>query len=162
MTSYQFPDEFMWGTATASYQIEGAIAKDGRKPSVWDTFSATPDRTLNGDTGEIACDHYHRYETDVKLMAELGIKHYRFSIAWPRIIPDGRGEVNEAELIFISDWWIACGTTESLPMQPYSTGIALKRWRTSMVPGAAERWRRTTPIMLRPLLVDWAIASPTG
>ncbi|MGA7937274.1 MAG: GH1 family beta-glucosidase [Kovacikia sp.] len=100
MTSYQFPADFMWGTATASYQIEGAVTEDGRKPSVWDTFSATPNRTLNGDTGEIACDHYHLYETDVKLMAELGIKHYRFSIAWSRIIPDGRGEVNQAGVDF--------------------------------------------------------------
>ncbi|HEY9643869.1 MAG TPA: family 1 glycosylhydrolase, partial [Coleofasciculaceae cyanobacterium] len=100
MTSYQFPDRFQWGTATAAYQIEGAVAADGRKPSVWDTFSATPGRVLNGDTGAIACDHYHRYPEDIKLMAELGIKHYRFSIAWSRIIPDGRGSVNEAGVDF--------------------------------------------------------------
>ncbi|MCL6436669.1 MAG: beta-glucosidase [Leptolyngbyaceae cyanobacterium HOT.MB2.61] len=99
-TSYQFPAGFMWGTATASYQIEGAAAEDGRKPSVWDTFSAIPGRTRDGKTGAIACDHYHLYETDVKWMAELGIKHYRFSIAWPRIIPDGRGTVNEAGVDF--------------------------------------------------------------
>jgi beta-glucosidase len=100
MISYQFPADFVWGTATAAYQIEGAAAEAGRKPSVWDTFSATPGRTLNGDTGAIACDHYHRYETDVKLMAELGIRHYRFSISWCRIIPDGRGSVNEAGVDF--------------------------------------------------------------
>lgn len=100
MTSYQFPDGFLWGAATAAYQIEGAIAEAGRKPSVWDSFSATPGRTLNGDTGATACDHYHRYEADIKLMAALGIKHYRFSIAWPRIIPDGRGRVNEAGVDF--------------------------------------------------------------
>ena len=100
MTSYQFPNEFAWGCATASYQIEGAVAEDGRKPSVWDTFSKTPGRTLNGDTGDVACDHYHRYESDVKLMAELGLKHYRFSIAWSRIMPDGRGAVNEAGVDF--------------------------------------------------------------
>jgi len=102
MTSYQFPDSFLWGAATASYQIEGAATEDGRKPSVWDTFSAKPGRTLNGDTGAVACDHYHRYENDVKLMAALGIKHYRFSIAWTRIIPDGRGAVNEAGVDFYS------------------------------------------------------------
>lgn len=90
----------MWGTATSSYQIEGATTEGGRKPSVWDTFSASPGRVLNGDTGAIACDHYHRYEEDVKLMVELGIKHYRFSIAWPRIIPDGRGSVNEEGVDF--------------------------------------------------------------
>jgi beta-glucosidase len=100
MPSYQFPDDFQWGTSTASYQIEGAVEADGRKPSVWDTFSATPGRTLNGDTGAIACDHYHRYESDIKLMASLGIKHYRFSLAWSRIIPEGRGAVNEAGIDF--------------------------------------------------------------
>ena len=90
----------MWGTATASYQIEGAVLEGGRKASVWDTFSATPGRTLNGDTGAIACDHYHLYEQDIQLMAQLGVKHYRFSIAWPRIIPDGRGTVNEQGIDF--------------------------------------------------------------
>lgn len=100
MSSYQFPEGFKWGAATASYQIEGAATEDGRKPSVWDTFSALPERTINGATGAIACDHYHRYEEDVKWMAELGIKHYRFSISWPRIIPDGRGKVNEAGIDF--------------------------------------------------------------
>ena len=86
-----FPDDFIWGAATAAYQIEGAASEDGRKPCVWDTFSRLPGTTKNGDTGEVACDHYHRFADDVKLMAELGIKHYRFSIAWPRIVPDGRG-----------------------------------------------------------------------
>ncbi len=100
MTSYQFPDDFSWGAATASYQIEGAADSEGRKPSVWDTFSASPGRVLNGDTGAVACDHYHRYKEDVQLMAQLGIKHYRFSIAWPRIIPDGRGTVNEQGVDF--------------------------------------------------------------
>ncbi|CAD5973432.1 Beta-glucosidase B [Planktothrix tepida] len=100
MVRNQFPPDFMWGVATASYQIEGAVAEGGRKPSVWDTFSQTPGRVLNGETGDPACDHYHRYETDIQLMVELGIKHYRFSIAWSRIIPDGRGTVNEAGLDF--------------------------------------------------------------
>ena len=95
-----FPADFWWGAATASYQVEGAAAEDGRKPSVWDTFSHTPGHTANGDTGDVACDHYHRFEDDVKLMAELGIKHYRFSIAWPRVVPDGRGAVNEKGLDF--------------------------------------------------------------
>jgi beta-glucosidase len=98
--SYQFPEGFMWGSATAAYQIEGAVDEEGRKPSVWDTFSAMPRRTINGDTGAIACDHYHRYREDIRWMAELGIKHYRFSIAWSRIIPDGRGAVNESGIDF--------------------------------------------------------------
>jgi beta-glucosidase len=97
---YKFPEDFCWGAATAAYQIEGAYREGGRKPSVWDTFSATRGKVLNGDTGAVACDHYHRYKADVQLMAELGIKHYRFSIAWTRIIPDGRGAVNEEGIDF--------------------------------------------------------------
>jgi beta-glucosidase len=97
-----FPDGFRWGTATASYQIEGAVAEDGRGPSIWDTFSHSPGRVLNGDTGDVACDHYHRYPEDVALLAELGVADYRFSIAWPRIQPNGSGPVNEAGLDFYS------------------------------------------------------------
>ena len=100
MTSYQFPQDFWWGTATSSYQIEGAVKEGGRQPSVWDTFSTIPGRILNNDTGAVACDHFHRYQDDVELMANLGIKHYRFSIAWPRIIPEGRGTVNEEGVDF--------------------------------------------------------------
>ena len=97
-----FPPDFCWGAATAAFQIEGAALEDGRKPCVWDTFSHQPGHTKNGDTGDVACDHYHRFKDDVKLMVELGIKHYRFSIAWPRIIPDGRGAVNEKGVDFYS------------------------------------------------------------
>ncbi|MGI9667542.1 MAG: GH1 family beta-glucosidase [Acidimicrobiia bacterium] len=89
-----FPESFLWGVATASYQIEGAATEGGRGPSIWDTFSHTNGRTLNGDTGDVAVDHYHRYQEDVGLMAELGVNAYRFSIAWSRLIPDGVGEVN--------------------------------------------------------------------
>ncbi|WP_221031641.1 GH1 family beta-glucosidase [Actomonas aquatica] len=89
-----FPANFMWGAATSSYQIEGAAEIDGRKPSIWDTFARTPGKVHNGDTGDVAIDHYHRFREDVKLMADLGVKHYRFSIAWPRVIPDGRGALN--------------------------------------------------------------------
>lgn len=101
-SSYRFPENFLWGAATAAYQIEGAVAEGGRKPSVWDTFSAMPGRVRDGSTGAIACDHYHRFLDDIKLMGDLGIKHYRFSVAWPRIIPDGRGTVNAAGLDFYS------------------------------------------------------------
>ncbi len=97
-----FPPEFVWGTATASYQIEGAVDEDGRGPSIWDTFSHTPGKTRDGDTGDVACDHYHRMPEDVALMAELGLHAYRFSIAWPRVIPTGSGEVNPAGLDFYS------------------------------------------------------------
>jgi beta-glucosidase len=97
-----FPPGFLWGAATASYQIEGAVAEGGRGLSIWDTFSHTPGRTVNGDTGDVACDHYHRYAEDVALMAKLGLTAYRFSTAWSRIQPDGRGKPNQAGLDFYS------------------------------------------------------------
>ncbi len=88
----RFPDDFTWGTATSAYQIEGGHAADGKGPSIWDAFCAVPGRVLNGDTGETACDHYHRFREDVALMASLGLKAYRFSISWPRILPTGRAD----------------------------------------------------------------------
>lgn len=96
----RFPKDFVFGAATASYQIEGAVETDGRKPSIWDAFSHMPGRVKGGNTGDIACDHYNRLEPDLDLMAELGIDAYRFSIAWPRIFPEGRGAVNETGLGF--------------------------------------------------------------
>lgn len=97
-----FPDGFMWGVATSAYQIEGAASEDGRGPSIWDTFSHTPGKVLNGDTGDVAADHYHRFVEDVALMADIGIQAYRFSVSWPRVIPRGEGEVNRAGLDFYS------------------------------------------------------------
>ncbi|MEV6847523.1 GH1 family beta-glucosidase [Actinoplanes sp. NPDC051411] len=95
-----FPPGFQFGVSTAGYQIEGAVDEDGRGPSIWDTFSHTPGRTRDGDTGDVACDHYHRYAGDVALMAELGVDAYRFSVAWPRIQPDGSGPANAKGLDF--------------------------------------------------------------
>ncbi|HCT81179.1 MAG TPA: beta-glucosidase, partial [Micromonosporaceae bacterium] len=95
-----FDPGFLWGAATSSYQIEGAVAEDGRGPSIWDTFAATPGKVNNGDTGAVAADHYHRYREDVGIMAELGLGAYRFSIAWPRVQPRGRGPVNQRGLDF--------------------------------------------------------------
>nr|WP_307844309.1 GH1 family beta-glucosidase [Actinospica acidithermotolerans] len=95
-----FPQGFRWGVSTASYQIEGAVREDGRGPSIWDTFTHQPGRIKNGDTGDVACDHYHRWPEDVALMADLGIDAYRFSIAWPRVQPTGRGTPNTAGLGF--------------------------------------------------------------
>jgi beta-glucosidase len=95
-----FPAEFLWGVATAAYQIEGAAGEDGRGPSTWDTFTATPGKILNGDTGAVATDHYHRYPEDVALMRDLGVGAYRFSLAWPRVVPTGSGAVNPAGLDF--------------------------------------------------------------
>lgn len=95
-----FPDGFLWGAATAAYQIEGAAHDGGRGLSVWDTFSHTEGKVANRHTGDIACDHYHRVEQDVAMMAQLGLQSYRFSIAWSRVMPDGRGHVNAEGLAF--------------------------------------------------------------
>jgi beta-glucosidase len=95
-----FPKGFVWGAATASYQVEGAVAEDGRGPSVWDTFCRTEGRVKEKHTGDVACDHYHRWKEDVALMKELGLKAYRFSVAWPRVIPEGTGRVNPKGLAF--------------------------------------------------------------
>ncbi len=96
----QFPIDFLWGAATAAYQIEGAAHEDGRSESIWDRFCATPGKVRNGDTGAIACDFYHRYPEDIALMRDLGLDAFRFSIAWPRVLPEGRGRVNQAGLDF--------------------------------------------------------------
>ena len=93
-----FPEGFIWGASTAAYQIEGAATADGRGQSVWDTFSHTPGKVRGGDTGDVACDSYHRYRDDVALISSLGLSSYRFSISWPRIQPGGRGPVNQRGL----------------------------------------------------------------
>jgi beta-glucosidase len=98
----RFPEGFLWGTATASYQIEGAVDEDGRGKSIWDTFSHTPGKIYRGDTGDVACDHYHRFRDDVALMKELNLNAYRFSVAWPRVLPEGDGPVNEKGVDFYS------------------------------------------------------------
>jgi len=97
-----FPKGFVWGAATASYQIEGAWDQEGKGESIWDRFSHTPGNVENGDTGDVACDHYHRWLEDVALMKELGLDAYRFSISWPRILPEGRGDINQAGIDFYS------------------------------------------------------------
>ncbi|GAA4106423.1 GH1 family beta-glucosidase [Aquimarina addita] len=99
----RFPDDFIWGTATSSYQIEGAADLDGKGPSIWDAFSSIPGKTHNGETGAIACDHYHKFKEDIRLMKEMGVKAYRFSIAWARIFPTGKDSINEEGIRFYSD-----------------------------------------------------------
>ena len=113
-----FPADFLWGTATAAYQVEGASAEDGRRPSIWDTFSHTPGKTVDDATGDVASDHYHRYKEDVQLMKALGVKAYRFSIAWPRVFPEGTGQPNPKGLDFYNrlvDELVANG------IEPYAT-----------------------------------------
>lgn len=113
-----FPPGFIWGTATASYQVEGAVKEDGRGPSIWDTFSHTPGKTVAGATGDVANDHYHLYKGDVQLMKALGVKAYRFSVAWPRVFPNGDGQPNPKGLDFYNrlvDELLANG------IQPFAT-----------------------------------------
>ncbi|MEV0148443.1 MULTISPECIES: GH1 family beta-glucosidase [unclassified Nonomuraea] len=113
-----FPENFVWGAATASYQIEGAVKEDGRGQSIWDAFSHAPGNVAGGDTGDVACDHYHRYADDVALMRELRLAAYRFSVAWPRVQPDGTGPANPRGLAFydrLVDELLAAGVT------PYAT-----------------------------------------
>jgi len=102
MKTVRFPDGFSWGTATASYQVEGAWQDDGKGESIWDRFCHTEGKIINGDTGDVACDQRHRYKEDVALMKELGMRGYRFSIAWPRIFPQGKGQINQKGLDYYS------------------------------------------------------------
>ncbi|MBZ0301025.1 MAG: beta-glucosidase [Anaerolineae bacterium] len=96
----KFPDQFLWGAATASYQIEGGGLEEGRGECIWHRFSHTPGKVMNGDTGDVACDHLHRYREDVALMSDLGLQAYRFSVSWPRVLPAGVGAINPAGLDF--------------------------------------------------------------
>ncbi|GHI03041.1 beta-glucosidase [Streptomyces cellostaticus] len=113
------PHDFLWGTATAAYQIEGAVAEDGRSPSIWDTFSHTPGKIANDDNGDVACDHYHRWREDIGLMRQLGVNAYRLSIAWPRVTPGGDGPANPRGLAFydeLVDALLAAGITPSVTL----------------------------------------------
>lgn len=99
--NYKFPADFVWGAATSSYQIEGAVSEDGKGEDIWDVFTKEDHRIFEHHTGETACDHYHRFKEDVKLMKEIGLHAYRFSINWSRVLPNGYGQVNEKVLPFI-------------------------------------------------------------
>ncbi len=125
-----FPSTFLWGVATAAYQIEGAAHEDGRGPSIWDAFAATPGKTYHGDTGNVADDHYHRMQTDVELMAHLGLNAYRLSIAWPRILPEGRGTVNTHGLDFydrLVDALLAKGIQPFVTLYHWDLPLALQQ-----------------------------------
>jgi beta-glucosidase len=124
-----FPPGFTFGAATAAYQIEGAVDADGRGRSIWDTYSHTPGRTFRGDTGDVACDHYHRYPQDVALMAGLGLSAYRFSVSWPRVLPQGAGAVEQRGLDFyrrLVDELLAAGVTPWLTLYHWDLPQALQ------------------------------------
>ena len=131
----KFPPDFRWGTATAAYQIEGAVNEDGRGRSIWDAFSHTPNKTWHGDTGDLACDHYHRYREDVDLMRQLGVGHYRFSVAWPRIYPTGGGTLNIDGVAFydrLLDTLLAAGIRPVVTLYHWDLPQALEErggWR---------------------------------
>ncbi|MGW7402169.1 GH1 family beta-glucosidase [Streptomyces sp. NPDC054833] len=123
------PHDFLWGTATAAYQIEGAVTEDGRSPSIWDTFSHTPGKIDNDDHGDVACDHYHRWREDIGLMRRLGTNAYRLSIAWPRVMPGGDGPVNPKGLAFydeLVDGLLAAGITPSVTLYHWDLPQALQ------------------------------------
>lgn len=126
---FSFPKDFQWGVATAAYQVEGAANEGGRSASIWDVYSHTPGKIKNNENGDVACDHYHLYKEDVQLMKELGYKAYRFSIAWPRILPEGRGKINQPGVDFYNhliDELLQAGITPLLTLYHWDLPVALK------------------------------------
>ncbi len=152
-----FPPGFLWGAATASYQIEGATTEDGRGPSIWDTFSRQPGAVWNGDTGDVACDHYHRMEEDLDLLGELGVTAYRFSVAWPRIQPTGKGPANQRGLDFyhrLVDGLRARRIEPTLTLYHWDLPQALEDEGGWCVRDTAERFAEYVDIVARALGSD--------
>ncbi|MHA2295800.1 MAG: GH1 family beta-glucosidase [Candidatus Hodarchaeales archaeon] len=129
-----FPEEFLWGAATSSYQIEGAWNEDGKSESIWDFVSHNLGMVKNGDTGDVACDHYHRYKEDVKLMKEMGLKAYRFSVSWPRIFPTGGGDVNQKGVEFYDN------LINELIMNEIEPVVTLYHWDLPLTLQANDGW----------------------
>jgi beta-galactosidase len=156
-----FPSDFVWGTATAAYQIEGAVKADGRGPSIWDTFSHSPGKIADGSTGDVADDHYHRYPEDVAIMAGLGMNAYRFSIAWPRIFPTGSGQINPTGLDFYRRLTEAClerGITPYATLYHWDLPQPLEDAGGWLNPDTAERFRdyaAATQRELGDLVTNW-------
>jgi beta-glucosidase len=154
MANNEFPEDFIWGAATASYQIEGAVNEDGRGPSIWDTFSHTPGKVDKGHTGDVACDHYHRWPEDIEIMKSLGLDAYRFSIAWPRIFPEGRGIVNEKGIDFYSrlvDGLLDAGITPFVTLYHWDLPQTLQDEGGWPVRSTAEAFVDYTDIVTRSL-----------
>jgi beta-glucosidase len=137
----RFPPEFVFGVASSAYQIEGAVNEDGRGPSIWDAFTHLPGRTANGETGDVACDHYHRWVEDLDLMQELGVDAYRFSVSWPRVLPEGIGQVNQRGLDFygrLVDGLLERGIRPVLTLYHWDLPLALQERGGWTSPSAAE------------------------
>lgn len=153
-TKLLFPENFIWGTATSSYQIEGAWNEDGKGESIWDRFSHTPGNVLNNDNGDVAIDHYHRYQEDVELMKNIGLQAYRFSIAWPRVLPRGRGKVNQAGVDFYSrlvDALLEAGITPFATLYHWDLPQALHEEGGWPVRSTAEAFVEYTDVITRAL-----------
>lgn len=129
-----FPPGFLWGAATAAYQIEGAYNEDGRGPSMWDTYVKIPGKIANGDTGDVACDHYHRYKEDVQIMKDLGLKSYRYSISWSRVLPEGTGAINAKGLEFYQN------LTNELVANGIEPAVTLYHWDLPETLSAKGGW----------------------
>lgn len=158
MTKRQFPSDFVWGAATAAYQVEGAAAEDGKGRSIWDTFCEVPGVIVDGSTGAVACDQYHRYAKDVAIMAELGLGAYRFSISWPRVQPDGRGPANPQGLYYYRR---LVDELHAHDIEPYVTLYHYGTCRRPCRMPAAGR--RVTPLTGSPTMPSWSrMPSVTG
>lgn len=161
-SNYTFPENFLWGVAAAAPQIEGAAREDGKGESVWDAYAKIPGKIKNGDTLDVACDHYHRFPEDFALMRKLGIKHYRLSIAWPRIYPDGDGELNQAGLNFYNrllDSMEKNGITPWVTLfhwdLPQSLETRFGGWRSRKTVDAYARYAETVVKALGPRVKHW-------
>jgi beta-glucosidase len=156
-----FPDDFVWGSATASYQIEGAANEDGKGKSIWDTFAHTPGKIEDGKTGDVAVDHYHRYSEDIDLMRHLGLKHYRMSLAWPRIVPDGSGKVEPRGLDFydrLVDALLEAGITPWVTLYHWDLPQAMQDsggWTNRSVVDAFERYADAATARLGDRVKNW-------
>jgi beta-glucosidase len=160
--TFSFPGDFWWGAATSSYQIEGAVALDGRKPSIWDTFCRASGTIKDGSNGDAACDHYHRYPEDVKLLADLGVKHYRFSLSWSRLIPDGRGAVNPKGVDFyrrLAETLLAHGITPHATLYhwdlPQTLQDAYGGWQSREVVGDFANYASVAVKSLGDVITHW-------
>lgn len=161
MVRHPFPKNFVWGTATSSYQIEGAVDAGGRGASIWDTFSRIEGKVFNGDSGAVACDHYNRFAEDFDLLAQLGIRNYRFSIAWPRILPEGSGTPNQEGLDFydrLVDAMLERGIAPQATLYHWDLPQALEDrggWRSRNTVHAFEEYARAVASRLGDRIKTW-------